>query len=77
MTFYSRFDSNAINSIETKDNQVFVTFNSNIAKEYVYNCENIADFANSLCEVLTGIEINNSDAFRGVRRLEFIILNHF
>jgi len=65
MTFYSKFDSNAINSIETKDNQVFVTFNSNIAKEYVYNCENIADFANSLCEVLTGIEINNSDASVG------------
>ena len=65
MTFYSRFDSSAINSIETKENQVFVTYNSNIAKEYVYNCENIADFSNNLCEVLTGIELNNKEASLG------------
>ncbi len=65
MTFYSRFDSSAINSIETKENQVFVTYNSNIAKEYVYNCENIADFSDNLCEVLTGIELNNKEASLG------------
>ena len=65
MTFYSRFDSSAINSIETKENQVFVTYNSNIAKEYVYNCENIADFSNNLCEVLTGVELNNKESSLG------------
>ena len=57
MTFYSRFDSNAINSIETKDNQVFVTFNSNIAKEYVYNCEDVPAFTNNLCSVLISNEL--------------------
>ena len=57
MTFYSRFDSSAINSIETKENQVFVTYNSNIAKEYVYNCENVPEFTNNLCSVLIDNEL--------------------
>ena len=38
MTLYSNFFSSAINSVETKENQVFVTFSSNIDKNYEYNC---------------------------------------
>ena len=65
MTLYSNFFSSAINSVETKEKEVLITYSSNIAKEYVYNCENIADFSNNLCEVLTGVELNNKEASLG------------
>ena len=65
MTLYSNFFSSAINSVETKEKEVLITYSSNIAKEYVYNCENIADFSNTLCEVLTGVELNNEEASVG------------
>ena len=58
MTLYSNFFSSAINSVETKNNQVFVTFNSNIAKNYEYNCENVAEFTNNLCSVLISNELD-------------------
>ena len=57
MTLYSNFFSSAINSVETKENQVFVTFNSNIDKNYEYNCENVAEFTNNLCSVLISNEL--------------------
>ena len=37
MTLYSNFFSNAIESVETKENQVLITYSSNIGKEYVIN----------------------------------------
>ena len=57
MTLYSNFFSSAVNSVETKPNQVLITYSSNIEKEYVYNCENVAEFTNELCSVLTSNEL--------------------
>ena len=57
MTLYSNFFSNAIKSVETKENEVFITYSSNIAKEYAYNCENVEEFTNNLCSVLIDNEL--------------------
>ena len=57
MTLYSNFFSSAINSVETKEKEVLITYSSNIAKEYVYNCENVPQFTNNLCSVLISNEL--------------------
>jgi len=41
MTLYSNFFSNAIQSVETKENSVFITYSSNLEKNYEYNCSNV------------------------------------
>ena len=58
MTLYSNFFSNSVESVETKDNQVLITYSSNIAKEYAYNCEDVPEFTNNLCSVLISNELN-------------------
>ena len=57
MTLYSNFSSNAIESVETKENEVFITYSSNIAKEYAYNCSDVPSFTNNLCSVLISNEL--------------------
>ena len=57
MTLYSNFFSSAINSVETKEKEVLITYSSNIAKEYVYNCEDVPAFTNNLCSVLISNEL--------------------
>jgi len=57
MTLYSNFFSNAVESVETKDNQVLITYSSNINKEYAYNCEDVPQFTNNLCSVLISNEL--------------------
>ena len=57
MTLYSNFFSSAVNSVETKENTVLITYSSNIAKEYAYNCENVEEFTNNLCSVLIDNEL--------------------
>jgi len=57
MTLYSNFSSNAIESVETKENQVLITYSSNIGKEYAYNCEDVPQFTNNLCSVLISNEL--------------------
>ena len=57
MTLYSNFSSNAIKSVETKENEVFITYSSNIAKEYAYNCSDVPSFTNNLCSVLISNEL--------------------
>ena len=57
MTLYSNFFSSAINSVETKEKEVLITYSSNIAKEYAYNCENVPEFTNNLCSVLISNEL--------------------
>ena len=52
MTLYSNFSSNAVESVETKENSVFITYSSNLEKNYEYNCTNVEDFTNNLCYVL-------------------------
>ena len=57
MTLYSNFTSNAIESVETKENAVFITYSSNLEKNYEYNCENVPEFTNNLCSVLISNEL--------------------
>jgi len=57
MTLYSNFSSNAIESVETKENSVFITYSSNLEKNYEYNCENVPEFTNNLCSVLISNEL--------------------
>ena len=57
MTIYSNFSSNAIESVETKENSVFITYSSNLEKNYEYNCDNVPEFTNNLCSVLISNEL--------------------
>ena len=57
MTLYSNFFSSAVESVETKENAVFITYSSNLEKNYEYNCENVSDFTNNLCSVLISNEL--------------------
>tara|TARA_R100001463_G_scaffold90730_1_gene145435 strand:+ start:165 stop:407 length:243 start_codon:yes stop_codon:yes gene_type:complete len=53
---YEKFTSSAIKSVETLDNTVKVVYNSNINKEYEFNCQNIQEFVNKLSETLIAHE---------------------
>ena len=57
MTLYSNFFSSAVESVETKENSVFITYSSNLEKNYEYNCTNVEDFTNNLCSVLIDNEL--------------------
>ena len=57
MTLYSNFFSNAVESVETKENEVLITYSSNIGKEYAYNCTDVPSFTNNLCSVLISNEL--------------------
>ena len=57
MTLYSNFFSSAINSVETKEKEVLITYSSNLEKNYVYNCENVPQFTNNLCSVVISNEL--------------------
>ena len=65
MTLYSNFFSNAVESVETKENQVLITYSSNIGKEYAYNCEDVPAFTNNLCSVLISNELQQDDGSVG------------
>ena len=43
---YENLDSSAINRLKVSNNSVFVTYNSNIDKEYEFSCENTEEFNN-------------------------------
>ena len=60
MTIYSNFNSEAVNSVETRQNEVLITYSSNIGKEYAYNCEDVPTFTNNLCSVLVSNELTRS-----------------
>ena len=57
MTLYSNFFSSAIDSVETKENAVFITYSSNLEKNYEYNCTDVPAFTNNLCSVLISNEL--------------------
>ena len=57
MTLYSNFSSNAVESVETKENSVFITYSSNLEKNYEYNCTDVPSFTNNLCSVLISNEL--------------------
>jgi hypothetical protein len=56
---FDKLDSSAINSIEVIDNTVKVVYNSNIDKEYTFNCENVEQFVEQLSSTLVDVELNN------------------
>tara|TARA_B100000035_G_scaffold114455_1_gene97033 strand:+ start:640 stop:882 length:243 start_codon:yes stop_codon:yes gene_type:complete len=58
MAIYSNFESTAVKSIETTPNQVKVVYNSNESKEYAFDCEDVLEFANNLCQVLIDAELD-------------------
>jgi arginyl-tRNA--protein-N-Asp/Glu arginylyltransferase len=43
---YENLDSSAVNRLKIDKNSVFVTYQSNIDKEYEFNCENTEEFNN-------------------------------
>ena len=57
---YENFDSSAINSVTIEDNVVKVVYNSNIDKEYTFNCVNVEEFEQQLSEQLIGVEMKDS-----------------
>ena len=59
MKTYQDLQSSAINSITIEDNVVKVVYNSNIDKEYTFNCQNVEEFQQQLSEQLIDIELNN------------------
>ena len=57
---FENLSSNAINSITIEDNVVKVVYNSNIDKEYSFNCQNVEEFEQQLSEQLIGVEVNDT-----------------
>ena len=57
---YENFESSAINSVTIEDNVVKVVYNSNIDKEYTFNCVNIEEFEQQLSEQLIGVEMKDN-----------------
>ena len=49
---YEFQDSSAIFTIKMGKESVFVTYNSNIDKEYEFNCENITEFEEKVSKTL-------------------------
>jgi hypothetical protein len=56
---FTNLNSSAISSVEVIENQVKVVYNSNIDKEYTFNCENIDQFVEELSAELVDVELNN------------------
>ena len=54
---YDNLNSSAIKSINCEENDVKVVYNSNINKEYTFNCENVENFRNNLCKELLSVEM--------------------
>ena len=49
---YEFRDSSAIFTIKMSKESVFVTYNSNIDKEYEFNCENTVEFEENVSKTL-------------------------
>ena len=49
---YENIDSSAINTLKVNKTSVFVTYQSNIDKEYEFQCENTQEF-NEKCQILS------------------------
>ena len=59
MKTYDNLQSSAINSIIVEDSVVKVVYNSNIDKEYTFNCQDTEQFVQQLSEELIDVELNN------------------
>jgi hypothetical protein len=56
---FKNLQSSAVNSVEVVDNTVKVVYNSNLDKEYTFNCQNIDQFIEDLSSELIDVEMNN------------------
>ena len=59
MKTYDNLQSSAIKSITIEDNVVKVVYNSNIDKEYTFDCKDTDQFEQQLSEELIDVELNN------------------
>ncbi len=62
---FANINSSAINSVTIEENVVKVVYNSNIDKEYTFNCENVEEFEQNLSKELIGIELEESEVSVG------------
>jgi len=62
---FANFNSSAINSVTIEENVVKVVYNSNIDKEYSFDCENVEEFEQNLSEQLIGVELQQSEVSVG------------
>ena len=62
---FDNLSSSAINSVTIEDNVVKVVYNSNIDKEYSFECENVEEFEQNLSEQLIGVELQQSEVSVG------------
>ena len=62
---FDKLNSSAINSVTIEDNVVKVVYNSNIDKEYSFDCENVEEFEQNLSEQLIGVELQQSEVSVG------------
>ena len=62
---YENLDSSAINSVTIENNVVKVVYNSNIGKEYSFDCQNVEEFEQQLSEQLIGVELEQSEVSVG------------
>tara|TARA_B100000900_G_scaffold290614_1_gene249450 strand:+ start:11602 stop:11838 length:237 start_codon:yes stop_codon:yes gene_type:complete len=53
---YENLDSSAINRLKIDKDVVFVTYQSNIDKEYEFNCENTVEFDEKVSNTLKNKE---------------------
>jgi hypothetical protein len=62
---FTNFNSSAINSVTIENNVVKVVYNSNIGKEYSFDCQNVEEFEQQLSEQLIGVELEQSEVSVG------------
>ena len=53
---YENLDSSAVNRLKVGENSVFVTYQSNIDKEYTFNCSNTEEFVSEVSQTLKNKE---------------------
>ena len=53
---YENLDSSAINTLKVDKTSVFVVYNSNIDKEYEFECENTQEFDDKVSKTLQNKE---------------------
>lgn len=56
---FKNLQSSAVSSVEVVDNTVKVVYNSNLDKEYTFNCKNVEQFVEQLSCELIDVELNN------------------
>ena len=59
MKTYQDLQSSAIQSVIVEENVVKVVYNSNINKEYSFNCQNTVEFEQQLSAELIDVELKN------------------